>query len=71
MLQVALSLVTCGATTTQEGTGHWPEQLGEIFFFLTTCGFQDFSWVLSLPSKKSDSLLTMSQMKLLQLSPED
>lgn len=54
MLQVALSLVICGATTTQGGTGHWPEQLGE--FFLTTRGFHDFSWVLSLPSKKRDSL---------------
>lgn len=43
MLQVALSLVTCGAaTTTQGGAGHWPEQRGEVFF-LTTCGFQDFS----------------------------
>lgn len=61
MMQVALSLVICGATTTQGGAGHWPEQLGEgFFFFLTTCGFHDFSWVLSLPSKKSDSLLTMS-----------
>lgn len=60
MMQVAPSLVICGATTTQGGAGHWPEQLGEVFF-LTTCGFHDFSWVLSLPSKKSDSLLTMSQ----------
>lgn len=33
MLQGALSLVTCDATTTQGGTGHWPEQLGEVFFF--------------------------------------
>lgn len=30
MLQVALSLVACGATATQGGAGHWPEQLGDF-----------------------------------------